>query len=97
VARATQELILEEVPDISYDDTGGLPGRSSRSGTPSSFRTCTPTCSRNTSSSRRRGFCCTARPLREDADRQGGANSLAKQVAAKTAQEEGALKGKSFF
>ena len=57
-----EELILEEVPDISYHDIGGLARRSSRSGTRSSCPTCTPTCSRSTSSSRRRASCCTARP-----------------------------------
>ena len=38
------------------------PARSSRSATRSSCPTCTPTCSRSTSSSRRRACCSTARP-----------------------------------
>ena len=37
-------------------------GRSSRSATPSSCRSCTPTCSGSTSSRRPRASCCTARP-----------------------------------
>ena len=44
-----EELILEEVPDIDYHDIGGLVGRSSRSATPSSCPTSTPTCSGSTS------------------------------------------------
>ncbi len=38
------------------------PARSSRSATPSSCPTCTPSCSRTTSSSRRRACCSTGRP-----------------------------------
>ena len=38
------------------------PRRSSRSATPSSCRTCTPTCSASTSCARRRGSCSTGRP-----------------------------------
>ena len=58
-----EELVLEEVPDIDYAAIGGLvrPDRR-RSATPSSCPTCTPTCSRSTSSSRRRACCSTARP-----------------------------------
>ena len=57
-----EELILEEVPDITYSEIGGLAPRSSRSATRSSCPTCTPTCSGSTSCGRPRACCCTARP-----------------------------------
>ena len=57
-----EELVLEEVPDIAYTEIGGLSGRSSRSGTRSSCRTCTPTSSASTSCSRPRASCSTGRP-----------------------------------
>jgi proteasome-associated ATPase len=47
-----EELVLEV----------GCPGRSSRSATPSSCRSCTPTCSASTSCARPRASCSTARP-----------------------------------
>ena len=57
-----EELVLEEVPDIDYRRSAAWPRRSSRSATPSSCRTCTPTCSASTSCARRRACCSTARP-----------------------------------
>ena len=58
-----EELVLEEVPDIDYEDIGGLRRtRSSRSATRSSCRSCTRTCSSSTSCGRRRASCSTARP-----------------------------------
>jgi proteasome-associated ATPase len=56
-----EDLLLEEVPDISYADIGGSTTRSSRSRTPSSCRSCTRSCSPSTGCRRRRGSSCTAR------------------------------------
>ena len=69
-----EELVLEEVPDIDYEDIGGLGGpdradpRRRRAA-----RTCTPSCSRSTSLQAAEGR-AALRParLRQDADRQGG-------------------------
>ena len=57
-----EDLVLEEVPDVEYGDIGGLPGRSSRSGTPSNYRSCMRICSASTSCGRRRACCSTDRP-----------------------------------
>jgi proteasome-associated ATPase len=48
-----EDLVLEEVPDVDYSDIGA---------TPSSCRSCTPSCSASTSSARRRACCSTGRP-----------------------------------
>ena len=58
-----EELILEEVPDITYAEIGGLAGPDRADpGRRSSFPTCTRTCSGSTSCGRPRACCCTARP-----------------------------------
>ncbi len=57
-----EELVLEEVPDISYDDVGGLDDQIEPSWTPSSCRSCTRTCSASTSCRPPRASCSTARP-----------------------------------
>ena len=57
-----EELVLEEVPDITYADVGGLDDqieqiqRRGRAAVPA-----TPTCSTSTTCSRRRASSCTAR------------------------------------
>ena len=58
-----EELVLEEVPDISYDDVGGLDDQIEHD--QGRGRAAVPlraTCSTSTSCSRRRASCCTARP-----------------------------------
>ena len=57
-----EDLVLEEVPDVSYSDIGGLTGRSSRSATPSSCRSCTRSSTASTRCGRPRACCSTARP-----------------------------------
>ncbi len=56
------DLVLEEVPDLGYDDIGGLSAQIERSATASSCPTCTRSSTSATSSRRRRGSCSTALP-----------------------------------
>jgi len=58
-----EELILEEVPDMSYNEIGGLGPQTSRSGR-TSCRTCTRTCSASTSFGRPRRAAVRAAWLR---------------------------------
>jgi len=62
---------LEEVPDITYAEIAAWRPRSSRSATPSSFPTCTPTCSRSHHLRPPKGVLLYAAALRQDAHRQG--------------------------
>ena len=57
-----EELILEEVPDITYSEIGGLAAQIEQIRDAIELRTCTPTCSRSTSCGRPRACCCTGRP-----------------------------------
>ena len=57
-----EELVLEEIPSVTYEDIGGLSEQIETSATPWSCRSCTPSCSTSTSSSRRRACCCTDHP-----------------------------------
>jgi proteasome-associated ATPase len=60
-----EELVLEEVPNISYLDIGGLSDQieAIQDAVELPFRrSCTPTCSSSTSCARPRASCCTARP-----------------------------------
>ena len=57
-----EEPVLEEIPDVSYEDIGGLEGQSIRSAMRSSCRSSTRSCSPSTSSRRPRECCCTGPP-----------------------------------
>ena len=67
-----EDLALEEVPDIQYEDIGGLTSQIEAIRTRWSCRTSTPTTTASTSSPRPRASSSTARPGAEDDDRQGG-------------------------
>ena len=56
------DLVLEEVPDVTFADIGGLTARSNASGTPCSCRSFTAACTNGTISRRPRACCCTALP-----------------------------------
>ena len=57
-----EELILEEVPDITYSDIGGLSPQIVQIRDAVELPTCTRTCSVSTSCGRPRACCCTGRP-----------------------------------
>ena len=68
-----EELILvEEVPDISYKDIGGLSGQIEQIRDAIELPDLHADLFRSTSSSRRRGSRSRPARLRQDADRQGG-------------------------
>lgn len=56
------DLVLEQVPEVSFDQIGGWGSRSRRSATPSSCPSCSRTSTAPTACARRRACCCTARP-----------------------------------
>jgi len=66
-----EDLTLEEVPDIGYEDIGGLGEQIRPSRTRWSCRTSTPTTTRSTSSPRPRRAPLRPARLRQDHDRQG--------------------------
>ena len=55
------DLVLEEVPDVTFADIGGLDSQIA-SGTPCSCRSFTAACTNGTISRRPRACCCTALP-----------------------------------
>ena len=58
-----EELVLEEVPDVTYDDVGGLDDQIEHDqGRGRAARTSTPTCSTSTSCNRPRASCSTGLP-----------------------------------
>ena len=88
-----EELVLEEVPDIRYEDIGGLGVQIEMIRDAVELPSCTRTCSPSTGSPRRRGSCCTAARLRQDPHRQGRRQLARRKVAERTGRHE----GRSFF
>ena len=56
-----EDLLLEEVPDISYDDIGGLDDQIEQIADAVELPFLYPSCSPSTACRRRRGSCSTAR------------------------------------
>ena len=90
-----EELVLEEVPDVTYADVGGLddqiehdPGRGRAA------RTCTPTCSSSTSCSRRRASCCTGLPA---AARRSSRRRWRTRWRSRVAEKTGNQEARSYF
>lgn len=66
-----EELVLEEVPDIGYEQIGGLGGQIEMIRDAVELPISTPTCSGSTSCDRPRVSCSTGPRMRQDAHRQG--------------------------
>ncbi len=88
-----EELVLEEVPDIGYEQIGGLGGQIEMIRDAVELPISTPTSSRSTSCARPRASCSTAPGCGKTLIAKAVANSLAKKVAEVTGQAA----GKSFF
>jgi len=93
-----EELILEEVPDISYDDIGGLSGQIEQIRDAIELPYLHADLFKEHQLKPPKGVLLYGPPgCGKTLIAKAVANSLAKQVAAKTAADEGAKEGKSFF
>ena len=93
-----EELILEEVPDISYDDIGGLAGQIEQIRDAIELPYLHADLFKEHQLKPPKGVLLYGPPgCGKTLIAKAVANSLAKQVAAKTAADEGAKEGKSFF
>jgi proteasome-associated ATPase len=93
-----EELILEEVPDISYDDIGGLSGQIEQIRDAIELPYLHADLFREHQLKPPKGVLLYGPPgCGKTLIAKAVANSLAKQVAARTAADEGAKEGKSFF
>jgi proteasome-associated ATPase len=93
-----EELILEEVPDISYKDIGGLAGQIEQIRDAIELPYLHADLFKEHQLKPPKGVLLYGPPgCGKTLIAKAVANSLAKQVAAKTAQDEGAKEGKSFF
>jgi proteasome-associated ATPase len=93
-----EELILEEVPDISYSDIGGLASQIEQIRDAIELPYLHADLFREHQLKPPKGVLLYGPPgCGKTLIAKAVANSLAKQVAAKTAQDEGAKEGKSFF
>jgi proteasome-associated ATPase len=93
-----EELILEEVPDISYDDIGGLAGQIEQIRDAIELPYLHADLFREHQLKPPKGVLLYGPPgCGKTLIAKAVANSLAKQVAAKTAADEGTKEGKSFF
>jgi proteasome-associated ATPase len=93
-----EELILEEVPDISYNDIGGLSGQIEQIRDAIELPYLHADLFKEHQLKAPKGVLLYGPPgCGKTLIAKAVANSLAKQVAAKTAQDEGAKEGKSFF
>jgi proteasome-associated ATPase len=93
-----EELILEEVPDISYKDIGGLAGQIEQIRDAIELPYLHADLFKEHQLKPPKGVLLYGPPgCGKTLIAKAVANSLAKQVAAKTAQDEGTKEGKSFF
>jgi proteasome-associated ATPase len=93
-----EELILEEVPDISYDDIGGLAGQIEQIRDAIELPYLHADLFREHKLKPPKGVLLYGPPgCGKTLIAKAVANSLAKQVAVKTAQDSGSTEGKSFF
>jgi proteasome-associated ATPase len=93
-----EELILEEVPDISYNDIGGLSGQIEQIRDAIELPYLHADLFKEHQLKPPKGVLLYGPPgCGKTLIAKAVANSLAKQVAAKTAADEGAKEGKSFF
>jgi len=93
-----EELILEEVPDISYSDIGGLSGQIEQIRDAIELPYLHADLFKEHQLKPPKGVLLYGPPgCGKTLIAKAVANSLAKQVAAKTAQDEGTKEGKSFF
>ena len=93
-----EELILEEVPDISYHDIGGLAGQIEQIRDAIELPYLHADLFKEHQLKPPKGVLLYGPPgCGKTLIAKAVANSLAKQVAAKTAQTQGAKEGKSFF
>ena len=93
-----EELILEEVPDISYHDIGGLSSQIEQIRDAIELPYLHADLFREHQLKPPKGVLLYGPPgCGKTLIAKAVANSLAKQVAAKTAQDEGSKEGKSFF
>jgi proteasome-associated ATPase len=93
-----EELILEEVPDISYKDIGGLSGQIEQIRDAIELPYLHADLFKEHQLKPPKGVLLYGPPgCGKTLIAKAVANSLAKQVAAKTAADEGAKEGKSFF
>ena len=93
-----EELILEEVPDISYKDIGGLSGQIEQIRDAIELPYLHADLFKEHQLKPPKGVLLYGPPgCGKTLIAKAVANSLAKQVAAKTAQDEGSKEGKSFF
>jgi proteasome-associated ATPase len=93
-----EELILEEVPDISYKDIGGLAGQIEQIRDAIELPYLHADLFKEHQLKPPKGVLLYGPPgCGKTLIAKAVANSLAKQVAAKTAADEGAKEGKSFF
>jgi proteasome-associated ATPase len=93
-----EELILEEVPDISYNDIGGLASQIEQIRDAIELPYLHADLFKEHQLKAPKGVLLYGPPgCGKTLIAKAVANSLAKQVAAKTAQDEGAKEGKSFF
>jgi proteasome-associated ATPase len=93
-----EELILEEVPDISYHDIGGLSGQIEQIRDAIELPYLHADLFKEHQLKPPKGVLLYGPPgCGKTLIAKAVANSLAKQVAAKTAADEGAKEGKSFF
>jgi proteasome-associated ATPase len=93
-----EELILEEVPDISYNDIGGLASQIEQIRDAIELPYLHADLFKEHQLKAPKGVLLYGPPgCGKTLIAKAVANSLAKQVAARTAQDEGAKEGKSFF
>ncbi len=93
-----EELILEEVPDISYNDIGGLSGQIEQIRDAIELPYLHADLFKEHQLKPPKGVLLYGPPgCGKTLIAKAVANSLAKQVAARTAQDEGSKEGKSFF